>query len=63
MGGMKTQTLMFGSKEDVIEETKQILDICAPGGGFIMSNSIALDQVKRENVEAWREATLKYGTY
>ena len=63
MGGMKTQTLMFGSPEDVVEETKQILDICAPDGGFIMSNSLALDQVKQENIEAWRRATEEFGKY
>lgn len=63
MGGLKTQTLMFGTKEEVIEETKQVLDICAPGGGFIMSNSIALDQAKRENIEIWRQTVETSGVY
>ena len=55
--------LAFGSKEQVIEETKRQLDILAPGGGFIMDCSIMLDNAKHENVEAWRETTLKYGCY
>lgn len=63
MGGLKTQTLMFGTKEEVVEETKQVLDICAPGGGFIMSNSIALDQAKRENIEVWRQTVEQFGAY
>ena len=63
MGGLKTQTLMFGSPQDVVEETKRILDVCALDGGFIMSNTLALDVAKRENLEAWREAVDKYGIY
>lgn len=63
MGGMQTQTLMFGTKEDVVEETKRVLDICAPDGGFIMSNTLALDTAKRENLEIWRETVDKYGKY
>ncbi|MCI8991641.1 MAG: hypothetical protein HFG80_02770 [Eubacterium sp.] len=63
MGGLQTQTLMFGTEEEVVEETKRALDICAPGGGFIMSNSIALDQAKRENIEIWRQTVEQFGAY
>lgn len=63
-GGMKTQYLMTGgSVQRVEDETKRILDICAPGGGFIMSNSLALDYCERSLVEAWRETLSKYGNY
>lgn len=62
-GGMKTQYLMSGTTERVVEETKRVLDICAPGGGFIMSNTLALDQVDHKLMEAWHEATLKYGSF
>ena len=56
---MKTQYLMSGTTEIVVEETKRILDVCAPGGGFIMTNTLALDQVDHKLMEAWHEATLK----
>ena len=62
-GGMNTHTLMNGSPEDVEEEVKRNLDILAPGGGFFMSNSIALDEVSPENMHAWRNALEKYGKY
>lgn len=62
-GGMPTEYLMRGDKQRVIDETKRIIDICAPGGGFIMSNSLALDQVKTENMDAWKETVFTYGKY
>lgn len=54
---------MHGTKEQIVEETKRLLDICAPSGGYMMSNSISLDNCKRENLAAWYEATEKYGKY
>jgi hypothetical protein len=40
-----------------------MLDVCMPGGGFIMNCSIVLDNYKEELLDAWHEATLKYGVY
>lgn len=62
-GGMPTSHLMNGNRQSVIDATKRIIDICAPGGGFIMSNSLALDAVKDENMDAWRQTILDYGKY
>ena len=63
MGSMRTKTLMYGTPKDVEEEVKRSMDVLAPGGGFIMSNTVALDFVSPENMHAWRDATEKYGTY
>ncbi|MBR5571739.1 MAG: hypothetical protein IKV99_03760 [Oscillospiraceae bacterium] len=62
-GNMSTATLMHGSTEQVVTETRRLLDTCAPGGGYIMSNDISLDNCKRENLAAWYEAVEKYGSY
>jgi uroporphyrinogen-III decarboxylase len=62
-GNFPTTDLSFGSKESVIEDTKRMLDICAPGGGFIMNCSIVLDNYKEELFDAWYETTMKYGAY
>ncbi|SHJ57569.1 uroporphyrinogen decarboxylase family protein [Parasporobacterium paucivorans] len=62
-GGMPTQYLMSGPKERVVEQTKRMLDICAPGGGFVFSNSLALDDVDRGLMETWQESVLKYGQF
>lgn len=61
--GMNTSTLMNKSAQDVEDEVKRSMDILAPGGGFIMTNSTALDYVSPENMHAWRDAVEKYGRY
>lgn len=62
-GNLDTGLLMHGTKQSVTDETRRILDICAPGGGYMMSNSISLDNCKRENLIAWRQAVETYGNY
>lgn len=61
--GMKTSTLMHKTPQEVEDEVKASMDILAPGGGYIMSNTVALDYVSPENMHAWRNAVEKYGKY
>ena len=58
-----TATLMYGTPEQVREETKKVLDIGAPGGGFIMDTSIVLDRCPKENLHAMFDVTLQDGKY
>ncbi len=60
-GGFPTQLLTYGSKQEVIDEAKRLIDICAPGGGFIFETSFGLDYCKRENVEALFDTVKTYG--
>ena len=62
-GNLPTALLASGTPEQVADETKRMLDICAPGGGFIMDCSIVMDEAKLENYAAWYETTMTYGTY
>ena len=62
-GNFDTNLFSYGTKEAIIEETKRLLDICAPGGGYMMSNNLAIDNGKPENLAAWYEAVEKYGKY
>ena len=62
-GNVPATLLAFGKPEQVTEEVKKLLDICAPGGGFIMDTSIEITSAQPRNVEALFEATLKYGKY
>ena len=62
-GGMPTEYLMMGDKQRVIDHTKGMIDLLAPGGGYIMTNTIAIDQVKTENLEAWKDTLFDYGRY
>ena len=62
-GGFSTNILQFGTPDQVKDEVKRLLDICAPGGGFIFETSSGLSHVKRENVEAMFETVREYGKY
>lgn len=62
-GSFNTNLLQFGTPERVRDEAKRLLDICAPGGGFIFTTSSGLSHVKRENVEAMFETVREYGKY
>ncbi len=60
-GNLSIYTLEHGSVEQVIEETKKIIDICAPGGGYIFDFNGCLDNAKKENIEACFETVDRYG--
>jgi len=62
-GNLDTSLLISGSVNDVIRETRKLIDVCAPGGGYIMSNSLSIDNAKHELLKAWQETTLSYGVY
>ena len=62
-GNFPNALLIEGTAEQVVEHTKRMIDILGPDGGFIMGCGIGLDNAKKENMLAWREATEKFGTY
>jgi len=62
-GHVNTATLMYSTADKVIDETKKLLDVYAPGGGFIMDISIPLDRCPKENLHAMFDTVLKYGVY
>jgi len=62
-GNLDTATLMFGTKEQVADETKRLLEIGAPGGGVIMDCSIVMDECNLENLDVFFETSFKYGKY
>ena len=62
-GNLPTVSLLFNTPEKIADETKKLLDICAPGGGFIMDCSIVLDDCPKENLHAMFDTVHKYGVY
>jgi len=64
-GGVDTQTVLpYGTKEEVINQVKERIEIFAPGGGFILSPVHNLQYgVPPINVEAMIETVVKYGKY
>ncbi|MCL2339390.1 MAG: hypothetical protein FWC59_00600 [Actinomycetia bacterium] len=60
-GGFPVALLNFGTKQQVIDECKRLIDGCAAGGGYIFETSSGMDLVKPENIEAMFETVKTYG--
>ena len=60
-GGFSPYLLNYGTKQQVIDECKKLIDDCAPGGGFIFETSYGMDYAKEENVEAMFDTVRNYG--
>lgn len=64
-GTISTQrTLPFGSAEDVVNEVRERIKDCGPGGGLLLAptHNIQLD-VPFRNIEAFYSAIKRYGKY
>ena len=62
-GNLPGAMLAYGKPQEIADETKRLLDLCAPGGGFVMDCSIVMDHYREENMDAWFQTTMEYGTY
>jgi len=64
-GGVNTQsTLKTGSPEQVSDEVKKIIDIMAPGGGFVFTTVHNIQEdVPPENFWAMWDTLMEYGRY
>ncbi|MCR5844969.1 MAG: hypothetical protein K6G78_00155 [bacterium] len=62
-GGFHTPYLDRRTPEQIKDETKRILDLLAPGGGFIFETSHGIDYSPHENVMAMIETVKEYGKY
>lgn len=62
-GGVDGSLLQYGSKEDVIANVKNAIDICAPGGGYILDCDVSLDLAKAENLHAMYDTARNYMKY
>jgi hypothetical protein len=63
-GGISNVILAHGTPDDVRRRCKEVIDIAARDGGYIMdASAIVQNDAKVENVRAMTEFTREYGTY
>ena len=62
-GNLSLVKMEFGTKEQVVDDVKYLLDTCAPGGGYMFDFDGCLENAKRENIDAMFETLDKYGKY
>ena len=62
-GNIPVYLLEYGTRAQVADAVKSLLDTCAPGGGYILDTDCCIENAKRENLEAMFETALTYGVY
>jgi uroporphyrinogen-III decarboxylase len=62
-GNMSIGTLTVGNRQQVEDRTRELIDTCGKGGGYIMMNGAVIEDVSPENVRAWIDTTREYGVY
>lgn len=62
-GGVSGTLLQYGTKEEVIKDVKNAIDILAPGGGYFLNCDVSLDVAKPENLHALFDTAASYIKY
>jgi hypothetical protein len=62
-GNVPSDLLTIGNPQQIKDYVKNLIDTCAKGGGYIVSNGAFFDQAKAENVKAMVDFAKKYGVY
>lgn len=62
-GNLPVSDMEFGSKEDIVRQIRELLETCAPGGGYLFDFDGSLENCKPENLDAMFETLEKYGNY
>ena len=64
-GAIDTQKILpFGTPEDVRQEVKRVIEILAPGGGYMLSSvHTIMNEVPPENILAMVDAAVEFGQY
>lgn len=62
-GNMPLSLIKTGSRKQIEEYSRKLIDKVGRGGGFIMSASAVLDDAEPELVKIWADFTREYGVY
>jgi uroporphyrinogen-III decarboxylase len=63
MGNIPTSLMCTGTAQDVKEYCRKLIEVCAPGGGFILTGGASATETNAKNLRAVMEAAREYGTY
>ncbi|MCJ7813185.1 hypothetical protein MUP95_07720 [bacterium] len=62
-GNLPVSVLYTGTPQQVKEGCRRLIEICAPGGGYILTASASVNQGNSDNLRAMMEAAKEYGVY
>jgi hypothetical protein len=62
-GNVPSSLVMTGTSKQVKENCRQLIEACAPGGGYILAGGAHIDTGDIANLRVIMEAAYEYGTY
>jgi hypothetical protein len=62
-GNLPASVLCTGTPEQVKDYCRKLIEICAPGGGYILTAGVHMDKGNPDNLRVMMEAAKEYGIY
>jgi uroporphyrinogen-III decarboxylase len=62
-GNVPVTLLCTGTPQEVKERCRKLIEVCAPGGGYILTGGAAMDKGNPDNLRAVMAAAKEYGVY
>jgi hypothetical protein len=62
-GNVPSSLLVAGSPEEVAAECRRLIDVCAPGGGYVLGPGAVPEFPRLENLKAMARTAREYGVY
>jgi uroporphyrinogen-III decarboxylase len=62
-GNVPVTLLCTGTPQDVKERCRKLIEVCAPGGGYILTGGASMDKGNPDNLRAVMEAAKEFGVY
>ena len=62
-GNLPSSLLVTGTPEDVKKRCRELIEICAPGGGYVLCPGANPDEAKLDNMKAVVQTAREYGVY
>ncbi len=62
-GNVPASVLHTGTPQDVKAYCRKLIEVCAPGGGYILSGAAGMNEGNPDNLRVMMEAAKEYGVY
>lgn len=62
-GNIPASIIKTGTAAQVKEYCRELISVCAPGGGYILTSGSSIDKADIKNIKAIREAAGEYGSH
>lgn len=63
MGNVPASLLVTGKPQEVKEHCRRLIEVCGPGGGYILTGGAGINTGNPDNLHAMMQAALEYGWY